>query len=90
MNAVPRLTQSVWDVRRLIGWIRDQGAHVHRLYGVSLGGYLVSLLAGLEDGLDGRGGGHPGRRLPALFHDHSPHDIRARAIEHRILGGPAE
>ena len=52
MNAVHGMTQSIWDIRRLIRWVRAQGAPSISLYGVSLGGYIASLLAGLEDGLD--------------------------------------
>ena len=46
MNAVHGLTQAVWDLRRLIGWIRSQGGTSISLFGVSLGGYTASLLAG--------------------------------------------
>lgn len=90
MNAVHGLTQAVWDLRRLISWIRAQGATSISLFGVSLGGYTVSLLAGIEPGLDGVVAGIPVADFPGLFHGHSPRHIRVRAIEHRILGGPAE
>jgi hypothetical protein len=90
MNAVHGLTQAVWDVRRLIGWIRSQGATSISLFGVSLGGYTVALLAGLEPGLDGVVAGIPVADFPGLFHAHSPRHIRVRAIEHRIMGGTAE
>ena len=90
MNAVHGLTQSVWDLRRLISWIRSQGATSISLFGVSLGGYIVSLLAGIEPGLDGVVAGIPVADFPGLFHGHSPRHIRVRAIEHRIMGGTAE
>jgi len=90
MNAVHGLTQAVWDLRRLVGWIRSQGATSISLLGVSLGGYTVALLAGLEPGLDGVVAGIPVADFPGLFHGHSPRHIRVRAIEHRILGGTAE
>ncbi len=90
MNAVHGFTQSVWDVRRLITWIRAQDAPSVSVYGVSLGGYVVSLLTGIADGLDGVVAGIPVTDLPGLFHTHSPHHIRARSIEHKILGGTAE
>jgi hypothetical protein len=64
MNAVHGLTQAVWDIRRLIQWIRAKGATSISLYGVSLGAYTVSLLAGLEAGHRRRGGGHPRLGLP--------------------------
>ncbi len=90
MNAVHGLTQAVWDLRRLISWIRAQGGTSISLFGVSLGGYTVSLLAGIEPGLDGVVAGIPVVDFPGLFHGHSPRHIRVRAIEHRILGGTAE
>jgi len=90
MNAVHGLTQAVWDIRRLISWIRSQGATSISLFGVSLGGYTVALLAGLEPGIDGVVAGIPVADFPGLFHAHSPRHIRVRAIEHRIMGGTAE
>jgi dienelactone hydrolase len=90
MNTVHGVTQAVWDIRRLVSWIRDQGATSIGLYGVSLGGYVVSLLSGIEEGFDAVVAGIPVTDFPALFHAHSPVHIRARAIEHRIMGGVAE
>ena len=90
MNAVHGLTQAVWDIRRLISWIRDQGATSISLFGVSLGAYTAALLAGIEAGLDGVVAGIPVADFPGLFQAHSPRHIRVRAIEHRIMGGTAE
>jgi hypothetical protein len=86
MNTLHGLTQAVWDIRRLISWIRDQGATSIGLYGISLGAYVVSLLAGIEEGLDAVVAGVPAMDFPALLHEYSPQHIRARSIEHRILG----
>jgi hypothetical protein len=90
MNTVHGLAQAVWDIRRLVSWIRAQGATSIGLYGVSLGAYVVSLVAGIEEGLDAVVAGIPVVDVPALFHAHSPLHIRARSIEHRIMGGVAE
>jgi len=89
MNTVHGLAQSVWDIRRLLSWVRAQGATSVALYGVSLGAYVVTLLAGLE-AADAAIAGIPVIDFPHLFHEHSPVHIRARSIEHRILGGTAE
>lgn len=43
--------QAMWDVRRLLGWIRAQGAPAVGVLGLSLGGYQTALLAGLEEEL---------------------------------------
>jgi dienelactone hydrolase len=90
MNTVHGLTQAVWDVRRLLWWIRAQGATAIGVYGVSLGAYVAALLVGIEDGLDAVVAGIPVVDFPALFQAHSPVHIRARSIEHHILGGVAE
>ena len=90
MNAVHGLTQTVWDIRRLLHWVRDQEATSISLYGVSLGAYAVSLLAGIEEGFDAVVAGIPVSDFPGLFHHHSPRHIRARSIEHKIMGGAAE
>jgi len=44
-------SQAVWDLRRLIGWIRKQEATHVGVFGISLGGYTSAVLAGVEDGL---------------------------------------
>jgi dienelactone hydrolase len=89
MHTVHGLAQAVWDIRRLLTWVRAQGATSVTLYGVSLGAYVVALLAGLERA-DAVVAGVPVVDFPRLFEEHSPLHIRARAIEHRILGGTAE
>ncbi len=90
MNAVHGLTQAVWDIRRLIHWVRDQGAPSISLYGVSLGAYTASLVTGIEKGIDAVVAGIPVSDFPGLFHRHSPRHIRARSIEHKVMGGAAE
>lgn len=41
--------QAVWDVRRLVGWLRAGGAPAVGLHGVSMGGHTAALLAALEE-----------------------------------------
>jgi len=91
MNSVHGLTQAVWDIRRLIGWVRDQepAPTAVGVFGVSLGGYTASLLAAIEPGLDLVLAGIPVSDFPALFEAQSPAVIRARSLEHGILGDPA-
>jgi hypothetical protein len=51
-NNVLGLTQSVWDVRRLLRWLLDdQQAPALGLLGVSLGSYVINLLSTLEGDL---------------------------------------
>jgi pimeloyl-ACP methyl ester carboxylesterase len=90
VNSVHGLTQSIWDIRRLISWIRAQSAAPIAVYGVSLGAYVASLLATIEPGLDRVLAGIPASDFPSLFRSHSPPHIQLRAVEHEILGGTAE
>ena len=52
VDTVHAQAQAVWDVRRLLRWLREGGAPGIGLYGVSLGGYTAALLAGLEENVD--------------------------------------
>lgn len=51
LNTLHAEAQAVWDVRRLLSWIRKQGAPPVGLYGLSLGGYSASVVAALESDL---------------------------------------
>lgn len=44
-------SQAIWDLRRLIGWLRSEGATSIGVYGISLGAYTSALLASVEDDL---------------------------------------
>jgi hypothetical protein len=43
--------QAIWELRRLAGWLRDQGAPLLGVYGMSLGGYTAALFASIESRL---------------------------------------
>src|SRR5882724_5499143 len=89
MNTVHAIAQSIWDIRRMISWIRREGATAIGTYGLSLGGYTVSLLATLEADLDcvvagiapscfvdlGRAHSHP--LISALFRYGAPPEAQA-------------
>jgi hypothetical protein len=90
IDALHALTQSVWDLRRILSWVHTQDPQGIAVYGVSLGAYAASLLAGLADGVDAVIAGIPVIDFPTLFETHAPHVIRLRGIEHEILGGTAE
>jgi hypothetical protein len=51
LDTVHAQSQAVWDTRRLIHWLRREGAPAVGLYGLSLGGYTAALVAALEAGL---------------------------------------
>jgi hypothetical protein len=52
LNTVHAMAHAMWDLRRLLSWIRSQEATGVGAYGLSLGGYTVALLAMLEENLD--------------------------------------
>jgi len=61
------LSQGIWDIRRTLSWIRTQDPTAVGVYGFSLGGYVGSLLAGLEADLDALALGCPVVDLVDLF-----------------------
>lgn len=90
MNCVHALSQSVWDVRRLLSWVRSQDPTALALYGVSLGGYVTSLTTCFDGDLDAVIAGIPVCDFPALFARQSPRHVRERAVQHGILEGNVE
>ncbi len=89
-NCVHALSQSAWDLRRLLSWVRGQDPTALVLHGVSLGGYVVSLTSCLDGDLDAVVAGIPVSDFPALFARQAPQHVRERAVQHRILDGNAE
>jgi hypothetical protein len=72
LDTIHAQAQAVWDLRRLIGWIRLRGAPAVGAYGVSLGGYTVALLASLEERLDTAVAGIPASCFIGLARSHAP------------------
>jgi hypothetical protein len=90
MNSVHGLTQAVWDVRRLLGWVRQQDPSAVGIFGISLGGFVTSLVSAFESDLDLALAGIPVVDFPALIHHHAPNHLNLRSIEHNILDGTAQ
>lgn len=90
MNSVHAMAQSVWDVRRLISWVRARDPTAVVLHGVSLGGYVVSLTSCFEADLDAVVPGIPVCDFPKLFALLAPQHVRERARQHGILDGNSE
>jgi pimeloyl-ACP methyl ester carboxylesterase len=84
MVNVHATAQAVWDVRRLLTWIRSQEPESPiGLNGISLGGYVASLVASLEDGLTCAILGVPVADLIELLGCHAglrPDDPRRRTV----------
>jgi len=80
--------QGVWDIRRLIGWLRMNGAQKIGLYGMSLGSYAGALLAGLEPDLDFMMAGVPLCDMARMIDHHATGKMRSRAREHGLGAEP--
>jgi dienelactone hydrolase len=90
IDAVHGFAQAASDVRAAIRWVRfhDRDAQVG-LYGLSLGGYVVSLTAGLEDDLACVIAGIPATDLVDLYLRHSPLSVRRQARASGAIGPQA-
>lgn len=72
----------VAEIRQLIRWIRSDVDQPVGIYGVSLGGYMVSLLAGVEDDIDLVIAGIPVVSMQRLL---ARHLVRSGGREGRVL-----
>lgn len=72
LDTVHLLAQAVWDVRRLVRWLRVSGAPAVALQGLSLGGYTAALVASLEEDLDCVIAGIPAADFARLARWHAP------------------
>ncbi|MCP9270617.1 alpha/beta hydrolase family protein [Mycolicibacterium arenosum] len=88
MTNVHATAQAVWDIRRLIAWIRAEqpGAPVG-VYGLSLGGFVAAIVASVEDDLRCAVLGVPVADIVAVlghhagFHDDDPRGRTVAAAE---------
>jgi hypothetical protein len=64
--------QAMWDLRRILSWIRSQSAPAIGVYGLSLGGYNTALLAALEEDLACAVAGIPATDFTRLAWRHGP------------------
>ena len=91
IDSVHGMAQAAWDVRSAIRWIRAGCGDVPvGVYGISLGGYVSSLVASLEPGLACAIAGIPATDIPDLYRRHSTPAIRRRAVEAGALGPEAD
>lgn len=79
LDNVYGLAQSASDVRRILSWIRTQQPSGIGMLGVSLGGYVAALVAGLEsEPLECVLPIIPATDFPALFRRQSPPELVAK------------
>jgi len=79
VDTVHGQAQAVWDVRRLVRWLRDTGAPRVGIYGVSLGAHTAALTASLEERLDCVIAGIPATCFVRLLGSQLP-EIAVRAL----------
>jgi dienelactone hydrolase len=84
LRIVHLLSQAVWDVRRVIAWIRARGGTEIALYGISLGAYVSALVCALEDDVAGVIAGIPAVDFPRLARDHEPRELRGYGADAQI------
>jgi dienelactone hydrolase len=85
LDTVHAEAQAIWDLQRLIAWIRAEGSDDIGVYGVSLGGYTTALLAGLEGGLSCAIAGMPAVCLPSLLEMHAPGQLLRSARKSGLI-----
>jgi dienelactone hydrolase len=74
LDTVHALAQTAWDLRRIVSWVRAQGATQIGVFGLSLGGYSTALLAAFERDLDCAIAGIPATDFARLSWRHGPPD----------------
>lgn len=86
VDTIHAQAQAVWDIRRLVGWLRGRGAPAIGAYGVSLGGYTAALLSAFEE-FECVIAGVPAVDFLRLFRKQTPRCLE-RAVE--WMGFPLE
>jgi acetyl esterase/lipase len=89
LDNVHGLAQAAWDVRRVLSWVRAQEPIAIALTGLSLGGYVAALVAGLDAPLDCVIAGMPAVDFPRVLRRHTPREIR-ELDDFRLLGEKAD
>ena len=90
IDIVHGFAQAVWDVRRVLGWVRAQGGSTVGLYGVSMGAHIAGLLAGIDPELSFALSAFPTCNLTDLFLEHGPRRLRKRAEQNGLISPESE
>jgi esterase/lipase len=89
LDNVHGVAQAVWDVRRVLSWIRSISDDDIGLCGMSLGGLVGSLVASLDADLRCVIAGVPLSDLGALVERHIPRAQVKRARRNHLIGDEA-
>ena len=77
IDTVHAEAQAMWDIRRLLSWVRREGEVPIGVYGLSLGGYNASLLSCVAEDLTCVIAGVPLTDIPGIYWHHgSPPRVR--------------
>jgi hypothetical protein len=90
LNNVHGMAQAIWDIRRCLAWVREQGCPSLHVHGVSLGGYTAALLSGLDPGIDTVIAGIPTVDLAWVMRHYVPSHNEAELEQHGLLGDNAD
>lgn len=71
-NVLHMFAQAIWDIRRQVSWIRSRSDAPVGLYGISLGGYTVSLASAFIEDLSCVIAGIPAVDFTSLARDNEP------------------
>jgi hypothetical protein len=80
IDTVHAVANALWDMRRLLSWVRAQGATRVGVHGLSLGGFHTALLASLDDDLACAIPGIPLADVSRIVWRHGP-PLRIRHFE---------
>jgi hypothetical protein len=84
LDTIHAEAQAMWDIRRLLSWIRSEGGSKVGVHGLSLGGYNTALLACLDDDLACVVPGVPATDFSRLTWRHGP-TLELKQAEHHGL-----
>jgi hypothetical protein len=76
VNMVHFFAQAVWDIRRMLDWLRSSGARQIGIWGISMGGYTSALLSAFEGDLECVIAGVPPTDFPNVARDNMPWVMR--------------
>jgi dienelactone hydrolase len=84
------VSQGLWDIRRLLTWVQDQGAPQIGAHGISLGGYLTSLLVTYDPAVTSAIAGVPVVDFPRLVAHHAGGTQARLGRQYHLMGAESE
>jgi hypothetical protein len=89
LDTVHGFSQAVWDIRRCLAWVREQDAPKVVVHGVSMGGFLASLVASVDPHVDQVAVGIPLVDIAGVAAA-APAHVRRSLAHHELLGERAD